>query len=124
VDTTVAREKLSKRRAEILETAVIKTDSVSNKDERIDEIVPAQVESKLTQNRVNELRAIDRALKRIDSGTYGTCRGCGENIEEARLNAKLEAERCVGCEEKRESPIMAPAKRPQYQAFSGRSMLH
>lgn len=33
-----------------------------------------------------ELRAIDAALTRIESGTYGFCQRCGEAISEARLD--------------------------------------
>ena len=34
------------------------------------------------------------ALKRIDAGTYGTCRICGKEIEEARLAADPAATTC------------------------------
>lgn len=41
--------------------------------------------------------AIDAALARVDSGTYGTCEACGNAIPEARLEALPEATLCVAC---------------------------
>lgn len=41
--------------------------------------------------------AIDAALARVDSGTYGTCESCGNAIPEARLEALPEATLCVSC---------------------------
>ena len=37
------------------------------------------------------------ALGRIADGSYGTCKECGENIGQARLEAMPEATRCVEC---------------------------
>ncbi|HET9023410.1 MAG TPA: TraR/DksA family transcriptional regulator [Burkholderiaceae bacterium] len=47
---------------------------------------------------VNELRAIDAALARIEDGTYGRCTRCGGEIGEARLRANPSAERCIACQ--------------------------
>jgi RNA polymerase-binding transcription factor len=38
---------------------------------------------------------VDRALKRIDEGTYGICEACGREIAKARLEFKPEARFCV-----------------------------
>lgn len=43
------------------------------------------------------LAAIRAALSRIESGNYGWCVACGAPIEEARLRAEPEADRCLGC---------------------------
>ena len=37
------------------------------------------------------------ALERIDEGTYGTCRDCGTEIPDARLEAMPEAVVCITC---------------------------
>lgn len=47
---------------------------------------------------VNELRAIDAALARLEEGTYGLCTRCGGDIGEARLRANPAAERCIACQ--------------------------
>lgn len=44
-----------------------------------------------------EIEAIE-ALHRCDTGTYGICTDCGEQIPTARLRAKTEAIRCVQCQ--------------------------
>ncbi len=44
-----------------------------------------------------ELTAIDRALARIDDGTYGVCDGCGKRIPLARLRVRPMASQCVSC---------------------------
>jgi RNA polymerase-binding protein DksA len=44
-----------------------------------------------------DLAAIDRALARIEAGTYGVCTRCGGPIGEARLEARPAAELCIEC---------------------------
>jgi RNA polymerase-binding transcription factor len=51
---------------------------------------------------VNELGAVEAALQRIRTGTYGVCDACGDDIERERLEAYPSAERCVDCERDRE----------------------
>lgn len=43
------------------------------------------------------LDKIERALERIEQGTYGTCELCGCKISPERLNALPEANTCVTC---------------------------
>jgi DnaK suppressor protein len=40
------------------------------------------------------------ALSRIDSGRYGTCTDCGDQLPDGRLEARPEASRCVRCQSK------------------------
>ncbi len=44
------------------------------------------------------LEAVDRALDRLEHGTYGTCLRCGRSIAEARLEALPWAEHCIDCQ--------------------------
>ena len=44
-----------------------------------------------------ELDSIRAALARIESGSYGICRRCGEPIAPARLRVLPTALDCVGC---------------------------
>lgn len=48
------------------------------------------------------LQQLDKALKRIDDGTYGTCEECESKIPIKRLEAFLAASLCIGCKSKRE----------------------
>jgi RNA polymerase-binding transcription factor DksA len=43
------------------------------------------------------LNEIDRALAKVDSGTYGICDRCSGPIPAARLDARPAAATCVGC---------------------------
>lgn len=47
---------------------------------------------------VEEIRAVERALRRIALGTYGVCVSCGEPIERERLEAHPTANRCATCQ--------------------------
>jgi DnaK suppressor protein len=45
----------------------------------------------------HSIEDIDRALVKIDDGTYGKCDVCGNDIGVARLDALPAASRCVEC---------------------------
>jgi DnaK suppressor protein len=40
---------------------------------------------------------IQRALEKIDDGSYGTCDNCGQAIAEGRLRAAPESVLCIDC---------------------------
>lgn len=44
-----------------------------------------------------ELREIERALRRIEDGTFGECTECGEPIAEPRLDALPYTSMCIDC---------------------------
>ena len=46
---------------------------------------------------------IEEALARMDSGEYGVCEDCGDDIALARLLATPTARLCVHCQADRES---------------------
>ncbi|HWF81432.1 MAG TPA: TraR/DksA family transcriptional regulator [Streptosporangiaceae bacterium] len=56
----------------------------------------------LTYNARELLAQAERALARIDSGTYGSCESCGEAIGKARLQAFPRATLCVSCKQREE----------------------
>jgi RNA polymerase-binding protein DksA len=49
-----------------------------------------------------EIEAIEAALARLDTGTYGRCTECGALIPRNRLAQHPEAARCVSCQERQE----------------------
>jgi DnaK suppressor protein len=61
------------------------------------------IQLKLKQTDAKILQAIEEALTRIEKGTYGICRDCGEPIAEARLNAIPWTRVCIKCKEKQSS---------------------
>jgi RNA polymerase-binding protein DksA len=56
-----------------------------------------EIDYTLEENSEHVLTAIDDALARIASGTFGTCRHCGKQIAEERLEAIPYANRCIDC---------------------------
>jgi DnaK suppressor protein len=56
----------------------------------------------------NRLREVQAALRRIDTGTFGICVGCEENIHPKRLSAVPWASSCIGCQEAAEREQKAP----------------
>lgn len=61
----------------------------SNVDREVDLVLSAQARAAISD--------IDRALTKIDAGTYGICEQCGKPIPEARLQALPHASLCVAC---------------------------
>jgi RNA polymerase-binding protein DksA len=54
-------------------------------------------------NNVTDLRSkTDRALHRIEEGSYGTCESCGQPIESARLKALPHVTLCLKCKKAEE----------------------
>lgn len=50
------------------------------------------------ENRLNGLLTeVDRALRKLDEGTYGICDSCGKSIDPARLEALPQANLCMVC---------------------------
>ena len=58
------------------------------------------IQLKLKQTDAKILQAIEEALWRIEQGTYGVCRDCGEPVAEARLKAIPWTRVCITCKEK------------------------
>jgi DnaK suppressor protein len=55
------------------------------------------------QNNSRDLVAqIDKALMRIDDGSYGTCERCGRSIDAARLRALPHVSLCQDCKRRQE----------------------
>lgn len=48
------------------------------------------------------LEEIERALARLDAGTYGWCTTCGRSIGSARLAALPQVDQCIECQTRRE----------------------
>lgn len=85
-------------------------------EERGQEEALAGVLARLEDRQQEELREIQDALGRIDSGEYGRCERCGREISAARLEALPRARHCLDCgraleaEERGESPARGPSR--------------
>ncbi|MEO3783503.1 TraR/DksA C4-type zinc finger protein [Actinocorallia sp. B10E7] len=56
----------------------------------------------LTNNSRDLLQQNERAIARIEAGTYGVCEECGKAIGKARLQAFPRATLCVKCKQREE----------------------
>ena len=52
-------------------------------------------------------RRVERALQRIEDGTYGVCLACDEPISAKRLQAVPWAEFCIGCQSRLDAQAKA-----------------
>lgn len=57
----------------------------------------------------DRLREVQSALRRIDSGTFGVCDGCEEDISPKRLAAIPWAPLCIACQEAADREQESPA---------------
>src|SRR3954452_11421355 len=122
MDTSIYKEALIKKRAEILSQGgggvkPIQTtmgDVNSRQGDLADQASgnnEVHIQLKLKQTDAKILQAIEEALRRIEKGTFGVCRDCGEPIAPARLNAIPWTRVCIPCKEKQSSchpPISSP----------------
>lgn len=72
----------------------------SKTDENAQEIGEYSTNLATKQVLESTLRDINNALDRIEKGTYGICKYCGELIPEKRLLARPVASACVECKTK------------------------
>ena len=111
MDVQNYKDQLLKKRVEILGTGGIKPlqASMENNTRQGDMADQASgnnevhIQLKLKQTDAKILQAIEEALRRIEKGTYGICRDCGEPIAAARLNAIPWTRVCITCKEKQNS---------------------
>jgi DnaK suppressor protein len=98
------REMLLEKRAEVLSGLGIKFDTLARMG-RVAEEDQAQFSNEesvsLHLNILDyaQLRLIEEALDRLDSGDYGICLSCDEPIPPKRLQAVSWARYCVRCQE-------------------------
>jgi DnaK suppressor protein len=86
------KQKLLESKAEILHELEIEREYFVYNDQGdlvdlADGIINNEVLSKLSDMDVEKLKLIDKALEKVDAGTYGICEGTGKKIPDARLNA-------------------------------------
>jgi RNA polymerase-binding protein DksA len=61
-----------------------------------------EIDYTLEENSENVLKEIDKALEKIDEGTFGVCETCGNPIAEERLAAIPYATQCIDCKRREE----------------------
>lgn len=61
-----------------------------------------EIDYTLEENSEHVLKAIDKALAKIEAGTFGICETCGQPIAEERLAAIPYATQCIDCKRREE----------------------
>ena len=105
------KDALLKKRTEILGTGGIKPlqasmDNNTRQGDMADQASgnnEVHIALKLKQTDAKILQAIEEALVRMDKGTYGICRDCGERVASARLEAIPWTRVCITCKQKQNS---------------------
>jgi len=75
-------------------------------EQSVDDFVQ-EVDLALMQMKSDTLKKIDRAIQRLEEGTYGRCQECEVDIAAARLRALPFAALCRDCQEEAESRVRA-----------------
>jgi DnaK suppressor protein len=103
------KETLLRKRAEILSTSTgtrplpASMDVNSRQGDLADQASgnnEVHIQLKLKQTDAKILQAIEEALYRMEKGTYGVCRDCGDPIAPARLEAIPWTRVCISCKQK------------------------
>jgi RNA polymerase-binding transcription factor len=99
----VARARLAAERARMIDeigeaVALPEQMTYGSQAAAATQVFEQERELALRERATLHLQAIERALARLDDGTYGTCIRCGRPIAEARLEALPWAEHCIECQ--------------------------
>ena len=111
MDLTPLKEALLRKRGELVAEGGVKPlnaslDTNTRQGDLADQASgnnEVHIQLKLKQTDAKILQAIEDALYRMEKGTYGICRDCGEPIAAARLNAIPWTRVCITCKEKQNS---------------------
>lgn len=64
--------------------------------------VDRNFELRLKEREQKLLKKIDKAVERIDNGSFGICHGCGNEIPLPRLQARPVTDLCIECKTRQE----------------------
>jgi len=74
----------------------------SKEDENTAEIAQYEENLALQKKFTQRLEEIEKALDKIEEGSYGNCESCGQKIDQARLKANPAATLCIVCKSRQE----------------------
>jgi DnaK suppressor protein len=111
MDVSVYKDSLLRKKGELIGAGGIKPlqasmDNNTRQGDMADQASgnnEVHIALRLKQTDAKILQAIEEALARIEKGTFGICRDCGQPIAEARLNAIPWTRVCITCKEKQKS---------------------
>ena len=105
-----AREQLLAEREELKDQLkrleAVEYDDIGHSNHMADDATEAfeqTVDVAIRRKVETSLEEVERALAKLDDGTYGICESCGARIERARLEVLPYALYCLDCQARRES---------------------
>ncbi len=107
MDLKFFKELLEERKVQILENISIasseledlKNVEVNDDGDYASICADNMIDSAIQEKQMQELKEIEEALRKIESGEYGICEMCGEKIKPLRLKVKPYAKYCIVCRE-------------------------
>lgn len=106
IELNIFKQMFLKRKEEIKKSLNSAGSEIDVDGDEVDEAsagVLGSVTASLSKRQLKELENINKALIRIEDGTFGECEECGCDIGEKRLKAKPDALTCIKCAERLES---------------------
>ena len=91
-------EQLDRTSSEAADTVTLDQSKVGRLS-RMDALQAQQMAQETARRRKLQLQQIDSALRRMDTGEYGYCLDCDEEIAIARLEFDPACTRCINCAE-------------------------
>ena len=94
------KQRLEEKRGELITrldriTANLRRSLDSDSEERAKQLDDSEVVDALGNEAREELKRISATLKRMESGEYGLCSDCGEQIALKRIQAYPYATKCI-----------------------------
>lgn len=86
----------------LIESDAIRNPLSSDSEERSQQMENDDVLNELDSVEAKELQQVKFALRRLESGEYGSCNSCGERISDSRLEALPYANVCIECAQESE----------------------
>lgn len=71
-------------------------------EDEVSDNIEREIAFTLAHREERYLHHLNQALERINSGTYGACESCGEDINKPRLEAVPHTTQCITCKSKEE----------------------
>jgi DnaK suppressor protein len=98
------RQMLLEKRGQVLAGLGVRLDTLASTSRVAEEDQAQTTHDEFVSLQLNsldylQLRMVEEALGRIDSGDYGTCLGCDEPIAAKRMRAVPWARYCINCQE-------------------------
>jgi DnaK suppressor protein len=122
-----AQQEALREQRRSLREAPLEAVVVADDEERAAQEHEVGLDIALLEIRSRQVREIEDALRRVETGGYGLCVDCGEPIVASRLHARPFAVRCRACQEvlegedrgPRPTAAFAPARSPWALLGSG-----